>query len=188
MNQPLAFELKGLEPEHPALTETLNIAAETGRHFGVGFHSGKGLVANRLAVPFHNALGELLAYLGLKNGDPPVWPDNFDPYREVYNLHRVAELESDRVVIASSIPAVWRLYEANVPEALYLPRDLVFPTRPQFAKLLTLSAESVLILEPSDHQIGLDRLLAPFFFTRRIVLDEDVALVDVDELRALVES
>jgi virulence-associated protein VagC len=154
----------------------------------VGFHSGKGIVANRIAVPFHNADGELLAYLGLENGKPPVWPDNFDPYREVYNFHRVAAIESDRVVIVSSVPAVWRLHEAGVSEALYLPRDLIFPTRPQFARLLTLSAESALILEPADHQIGLERLLAPFFFTRRIVLDEDVALVEVDELRAVVQS
>lgn len=188
MNQPLTFELKGLDPEHPALTEALNIGADTGRHFGVGFHSGKGLVANRLAVPFHNAQGELLAYLGLENGQPPVWPDNFDPYREVYNFHRVAELESDRIVIASSVPAVWRLYEAGVPEALYLPRDLAFPTRAQFAKLLTLSAESVLILEPADHQIGLERMLAAFFFTRRVILEKDPALVSIDELRSIVDS
>jgi Toprim-like len=62
VNKPLAFELKGLDPDHPFIRER-GISIETAMDFGVGFFPGKGSMANRVCFPlFEN--GALIGYAG----------------------------------------------------------------------------------------------------------------------------
>jgi DNA primase len=39
--------------------------------WNVGFCTGKGIMAGRVAIPIHNEQGELVAYAGRWTGDPP---------------------------------------------------------------------------------------------------------------------
>lgn len=61
-NQPLAFELQGIEPGHPMI-QSRGISVETARKWGAGFFPGKGSMQNRIVFPlFEN--GALIGYAG----------------------------------------------------------------------------------------------------------------------------
>lgn len=62
INAPLDFELKGLDPKHPYLTER-NLDAETIEGFGLGY-SNRGLMKGRIAIPLHDTEGKLIGYAG----------------------------------------------------------------------------------------------------------------------------
>jgi DNA primase len=62
-NKPLAFQLKGVDPEHPFLAGR-GIGKSVAEEFGVGFFSGKGSMSGRVVIPIHNERGELVAYAG----------------------------------------------------------------------------------------------------------------------------
>ena len=176
-NDRLSFELKKLDPEDTQITELLGFRADTARHFGAGVHNGKGLMSERIAVPFHNTQGELLAYLGMKNAEPPVWPDAFDPFVEIYNLHRASAIAGGRLVVAAAVTDVWRLYEAGIEDAVYLPRAIPYPTRQQLAALLLAPVDRVVLLESRAHrQRELAHVLEQFMFTRLLAVDKDVTL------------
>ncbi len=93
-NKPLSFALTKLDYEHAYLTER-GLDPETVSTFGLGFCS-KGIMAGRVVIPIHNALGQLVAYAGRWPGDPPPgepkykFPPKFSKSVEVYNLHRAA--------------------------------------------------------------------------------------------------
>jgi DNA primase len=71
-NTPLAFALKKLDPTHPFIKER-GITLETAKEFGVGFHSGKGSMSNRICFPLHEN-GALIGYAGRSvNGEEPKW-------------------------------------------------------------------------------------------------------------------
>ena len=61
-NKPLSFTLQNLDPTHPYLAER-GLNAETIAEFGLGF-CPKGILAGRIAIPIHNAAGELIANAG----------------------------------------------------------------------------------------------------------------------------
>ena len=89
-NKPLEFVLKNLQPEHPYLTER-GLSAETIQTFGLGFCS-KGLHKDRIAIPIHNATGQLVAYVGRWPGSTDhekyMLPKGFKKSLELFNLHR----------------------------------------------------------------------------------------------------
>jgi len=62
VNEPLDFELKRLDYDHPYL-RSRGFTAETVHHFGLGVCS-KGLLADRVAIPVHNADNQLVGYCG----------------------------------------------------------------------------------------------------------------------------
>jgi len=71
-NPPLAFILKNLDPDHPFL-KGKGISIETAMEFGVGVHSGKGSMSNRVCFPIHED-GQLVAYIGRSVDDSePKW-------------------------------------------------------------------------------------------------------------------
>lgn len=61
-NPPLAFELKKLDPDHPYIRER-GISLETAVEYKIGFHAGKGSMANRVCFPLHEN-GALIGYAG----------------------------------------------------------------------------------------------------------------------------
>ena len=91
-NKPLGFSLT-LDPKHPYLAER-GLTAEAIEVFGLGY-ADRGIMAGRIAIPIHNAQGELVAYAGRWPGEPPVGegkyklPPRFRKSLELYNLHRV---------------------------------------------------------------------------------------------------
>lgn len=100
-NKALEFELKHLQPEHPYLTER-GLTAETIQTFGLGF-CPKGLLAGRIAIPIHNAAGQLVAYAGRWPGDTERekyrLPKGFRKSLELFNLHRALAAPPDRPLV-----------------------------------------------------------------------------------------
>jgi DNA primase len=95
-NPPLKFRLDKLEREHPYLTQERGLSLETIIDFGAGFCS-KGMMADRIAIPIHNAKGEVVAYAGRFPGEPgedtPKYklPQGFRKSLELFNLDRAGK-------------------------------------------------------------------------------------------------
>jgi DNA primase len=123
-NPPLTFTLKTLDAGHPNLAN-LGLGAPTLSLFGAGYCT-KGLLKGRLAIPVHNADGDLVAYAGLavQEDEAPryLFPPNFHPALEVMNLNRLAELagEDGPLYLVPEIEGVLRLAEADVTSVLGL--------------------------------------------------------------------
>jgi DNA primase len=122
-NAHLTFTLKTLDPAHASLAP-LGLRAETLTRFGAGYCT-KGFLKGRLAVPIHNAQGELIAYAGLalQATETPryLFPPNFHPALEVMNLHRLAEFVDDGpLYLVPEIEGVLRLAEAGETAVLGL--------------------------------------------------------------------
>lgn len=99
VNPPLEVKLP-LDPKHPYLAGR-GLARETIAEFGIGY-CGRGLMRGRIAIPIHDADGNLVAYAGRWPGNDG-WPEGEGKYKlpkgfeksaVLFNLHRV--LRSDR--------------------------------------------------------------------------------------------
>jgi DNA primase len=93
-NAPLPFALTKLDVTHPYLSQR-RLDHATLRSFGVGYCS-RGTLAGWIAIPIHNALGQLVAYAARWPGLPPEGqpkyrlPKGFKKSLELFNLHRTA--------------------------------------------------------------------------------------------------
>ncbi len=139
-NQPLTFTLQKIDVEHEVLDE-LRLAPETLRAFGVGYFAGKGIMHDKIVVPFHNADGLLVAYAGYSPNDRSfTYPSckHFDLRLELFNGFRAehAGWYMDDVVVVSDIWNVLRLYERGVRRVLALPTETMY--EPQLALLTRL--------------------------------------------------
>jgi DNA primase len=103
-NAPLKFRLDKLERSHPYLTEQRGLTPETIVDFGVGYCS-KGMMEGRIAIPIHNAKGEVVAYAGRFVGEPgedtPKYklPPGFRKSQELFNLDRAAKQPADEPLV-----------------------------------------------------------------------------------------
>jgi DNA primase len=95
VNAPLTFALK-LDAAHPYLVER-GVPASVVAEFGLGYCS-RGVMAGRICIPIHDAVGQLVAYAGRWPGeDVPEdqerykLPKNFQKSRVLFNLHRVRD-------------------------------------------------------------------------------------------------
>jgi DNA primase len=113
VNPPLTFELQ-LEPEHEYLTGR-GLTPETVQHFSLGF-CNRGSMKGRVAIPIHNASGELVAYAGRWVGPDKEIPEGEGKYklpagfhksRVVYNLHRVPEGTKEVVLVEGFFSVHW---------------------------------------------------------------------------------
>lgn len=121
-NAPLTFKLD-LNPSHEFIAER-GFAPMLIEAFGIGFQD-KGMMANRICFPIHNAEGELVAYSGRwASGDLPddvpryLLPPKFKKNLELFNLHRVLAERGegcDTVVVVEGFWSVLRLHDAGVP-------------------------------------------------------------------------
>jgi DNA primase len=127
VNQPIDFELKSLDPNHPYLKER-GFTEATIRHFGLGF-CNRGMLKGRIAIPLHNPQGELVGYAGRLTKDEEVSEANpkyrFPGSREkdgmtlefrksllLYNAHRI-EGPVDHLFVVEGFPATWWLWQAK---------------------------------------------------------------------------
>jgi DNA primase len=99
-NKPLQFRLDKLDREHPYLKER-GLTLETIIDFGVGY-CGKGMMAERIAIPIHNPEGGVVAYAGRWPGEPaeetPKYklPQGFRKSLELFNLDRASKELADQ--------------------------------------------------------------------------------------------
>jgi DNA primase len=124
-NKPLSFALK-LEADHPYLASR-GVDVGLASFFGLGFCS-RGMMKGRIAIPIHNAKGELVAYLGRFAGEPPEGeeryklPQGFHKSEVLFNLHRVAGAE--HLVVVEGVWSVFRLHALAIPAVALLGRSL----------------------------------------------------------------
>lgn len=125
INAPIDFELQSLDPAHPYLLER-GFTAETIEHFGLGF-CNRGMLKMRVAIPLHDAQGQLLGYAGRLTKDENINEENpkykFPGTRErngvllefhksliLYNFHRLPKKVSDLIVV-EGFASVWWLWQ-----------------------------------------------------------------------------
>jgi len=126
INAPLDFELKSLDPDHSWFEEQ-GLFPETVEHFGLGY-CGKGWLKGRIAIPIHDAEGNLIGYVGrllAKNeatAENPLYlcPEarvhkgiryEFSMEKVVYNLHRVRQVAFREIIVTTHLEAVWLCYQ-----------------------------------------------------------------------------
>jgi DNA primase len=103
-NKPLGFRLDKLEREHPYLLKDRGLTLETIVDFGIGF-CAKGTMANRIAIPIHNAKGEVVGYAGrfprTPGEDTPKYklPAGFRKSQELYNLDRAFKEPAEKPLV-----------------------------------------------------------------------------------------
>ena len=118
-NEPLKFQLKGVDPAHAYLAGR-EICKETAETFGIGYFGGKGSMSGRVVIPIHNESGQLIAYAGraIDQSEPKYkLPPGFHKSLELFNLHRAiasnnAGSNSAVVVVEGFFDAV-RVHEAG---------------------------------------------------------------------------
>jgi DNA primase len=123
VNEPLDFELKNLDLEHPYLSGR-GFTEDTVKTFGLGY-CNRGLFKSRIAIPIHDALGRLVGYAGRVVDERSISDENpkykLPPPRErdgklfefrksllLYNQHRLPVKVTDLVVV-EGFPATWWL-------------------------------------------------------------------------------
>lgn len=122
VNPPLDFALKGLDASHPFFEES-RLSQETVAVFGLGACS-RGLLADRVAIPLHDAAGNRVGYAGLSldESEPRyLFPEDrerngskllFRKDRLLYNAHRI-KAPCDDLVIVEEIESVWWLHQCG---------------------------------------------------------------------------
>jgi DNA primase len=129
INQPLNFELKELNAEHPYLLGR-GFTPETIGHFGLGY-CGRGMLKTRVAIPLRDADGKLVGYAGRVVDDSTITEENpryrFPGKREkdgtvfefrktlfLYNGFRIKAPVANLAVV-ESFTGVWWLNQNGLP-------------------------------------------------------------------------
>jgi len=114
-----------LDPKHPFL-ESRGVTVETATAFGLGYAT-RGIMRKRIAIPIHNAAGDLVGYTGRWAGDDvptdePRYklPKDFHKSCELFNLHRAAAMNKRFVVVVEGVWSVLRLHAAGIPTVALL--------------------------------------------------------------------
>jgi DNA primase len=128
VNAPLDFELKGLDPNHPYLTDR-KFSGRTVTEFGLGFCS-RGLLADRIAIPLHDESGRLVGYAGRVVDDRKITEKNpkyrfpgrrkrkgvIHEFRKsllLYNAYRIIAPVDDLVVV-EGFAGLWWLSQSGI--------------------------------------------------------------------------
>jgi DNA primase len=183
-NKPLGFTMK-LEhpPELMAWLQSRGLATDTIETFGLGLASTKSKsIGGRLAIPLHNATGELVGYCGRYLGDSIpdeqpkyILPKGFRKEIELFNLHRIRALSPAPrfVVMFESYFSVMR-HAVHVPAVSPMGRTV---SETQVELLKATGIETVLIVFDGDEpgQAGARdtaALLSPHFWVRVVNLPD----------------
>ena len=125
VNEVLKFTLDNLDASHPYLTER-GLTDATIAEFGVGY-CAKGILAGRIAIPIHNAEGQIVANAGRWPGEPPEGkekyrlPGKFKKTLELFNYHRAAlEPDSTPLVIVEGFFGVMHLWQLGIRRVVAL--------------------------------------------------------------------
>src|ERR1043166_9428163 len=155
-NVPLKFTLNHLEKDHPYLKER-GLTSETIATFGLGFCK-KGIMAGHVAIPVHNAKGELVAYAGRFPGEPPnpdekyKLPKGFKKSLEVFNFHRAAQVGAEHpLVIVQGFFGCMKLWQAGVLRVVSLMGStLCEPQEALIVKLISREQRVILLFDEDD--------------------------------------
>ena len=117
-NRPLGFALEHLDHRHPYLAER-GLSQETIDTFGLGYCT-RGVLAGWIAIPIHNAGGQLVAYAGRWPGTPPdagpkyKLPKGFRKSLELFNLHRATVADRNLpLAVVEGLFACMKIWQAG---------------------------------------------------------------------------
>jgi len=151
-NPPLKFRLDKLERNHPYLTEQRGLTPETIVDFGIGF-CAKGMMADRIAIPIHNAKGEVVAYAGRIPGEPaedvPKYklPPGFRKSQELFNIDRVAkEPQTKPLIIVEGFFDAMKLYQHGCRKVVALMGATMSAAQEELIKQYTFSESKIIIM------------------------------------------
>jgi DNA primase len=175
-NKPLKFRLDKLQSDHPYLIER-GLSPETIAAFEVGF-CGKGMMAERIALPIHNPDGLIVAYAGRFPGEPPEGtpkyklPAGFRKSLEVYNIDRAIKEPGDRpLVIVEGFFDCMKLYQHGCRKVVALMGSTMSTAQEELIRKHTNGASQVIVMLDEDEagQAGRDDIatrLAKFCFVK----------------------
>jgi DNA primase len=192
VNQPLDFELKGLDAEHPYLLGR-GFTPETIRHFGLGY-CGRGLLKTRVAIPLHNVDGKLVGYAGRVVDDSTITDENpryrFPGKREkdgtmfefrktlfLYNGYRI-KAPVENLIVVEGFTGVWWLVQHGLPPVVATMGADCSETQAELIVSLVKPNGRVWIAPDGDkagerHAQTLLTLISPYRFVRWVKMAND---------------
>ncbi|MEI7534274.1 MAG: CHC2 zinc finger domain-containing protein [Verrucomicrobiae bacterium] len=151
-NQPLKFRLDKLERTHSYLTEQRGLTPETIIDFGIGY-CAKGMMADRIAIPIHNAKGEVVAYAGRFVGEPPEGtpkyklPPGFRKSQELFNIDRAAKQPADEpLVIVEGFFDAMKLHQHGCHKVVALMGSTLSSAQEELIRQHTNSQSHVIVI------------------------------------------
>ncbi len=154
-NKPLKFRLDKLERSHPYLAER-GLTLETAVDFGLGF-CGKGMMAGRIAIPIHNAKGEVVAYAGRIPGEPtdetPKYklPPGFRKSQELFNIDRALKepTETPLIIVEGFFDAI-RLHQHGCRRVVALMGSSMSATQESLIRQSVKPGDCVIVMLDED--------------------------------------
>ena len=152
-NKPLKFRLEKLEREHPYLAER-GLTLETIVDFGIGF-CAKGMMAERIAIPIHNAKGEVVAYAGRFPGEAPEGtpkyklPQGFRKSLELFNIDRAGK-ESGPLVIVEGFFGCMKLHQFGCRRVVALMGSTMSAAQEELIKRHTDRNSQIIVMLDED--------------------------------------
>lgn len=152
-NPPLKFRLDKLQRDHPYLTER-GLTLETLVNFGVGF-CAKGMMAGRIAIPIHDADGQVVAYTGRHVGEPPEGtpkyklPPGFRKSLELFNLDR-AKQESGPLIVVEGFFGAMQLHQLGHRKVVALMGSSLSPAQEDLIRRHTDQHSQILVMLDED--------------------------------------
>jgi DNA primase len=132
VNEPLDFELKGLDPDQPYLVNR-GFTPATIRHFGLGFCT-RGMLKDRVAIPLRDQEGRLIGYAGRVINDAAVTEDNpryrfpgtrkrdgkvFEFRKSLFLYNGFAiQAPAEDLILVEGFASVWWLHQNGLPNAV----------------------------------------------------------------------
>jgi DNA primase len=154
-NKALKFRLDKLERGHPYLTER-GLTFETIVDFGVGY-CAKGMMAERIAIPIHNSIGEVVAYAGRCPGEPasdtPKYklPPGFRKSQELFNLDRAIKEPADKpLVIVEGFFDCLKLHQHGCRKVIALMGSTLSAAQEELIRRHTNSDSQVVVMLDED--------------------------------------
>ena len=154
-NPPLRFSLGALDGAHPYLQER-GLTAETISTFGLGC-CPHGMLRGWIAIPIHNAKGQMIAYAGRWPGTPPEeqpkyrLPRGFRKSLELFNQHRaVQESPSEPLVVVEGFFGCMRVWQAGHRRVVSLMGSLLSPAQEERIAQIAGENGQVLLLFDED--------------------------------------
>ncbi len=194
-NKPLTFELQNLVKEHEFFDER-GISLDIVETFGLGLCT-RGIMKDRIVIPIHNQLEELVAYAGRWPGDTTPdgtsryrFPNGFHKLLELYNLHRAIPLleEGSTLFVVEGFWSAIRLHNEGFAVVAVFGHEV----SEEQAKLIGQNCGRAVLVFDGDEagQQGTEKaaaLLSQYVDTRSVLLPEGEKpdTMDIGILRAI---
>jgi DNA primase len=182
-NVPLKFRLDKLERAHPYLTER-GLTQETVVDFGAGY-CAKGTMAERIAIPIHNADGQIVAYAGRFPGEPgddtPKYklPQGFRKSLELFNIDRaIKEPANQPLVIVEGFFDCMKLHQHGCRKVVALMGSTMSATQEHLIRMHTTPQSHIIVMLDEDEagRAGREDIavrLSRFAFVRIHAFDQE---------------